>query len=79
MLKYGGALKEAQIIYILKDISTAIAHLHQANVSHRDLKIENVMLSGKKFKLLDFGSALKEQPINDPFNMNSQFSNPTAG
>jgi AP2-associated kinase len=27
------------------------------NVSHRDLKLENVLLHDKRFKLCDFGSA----------------------
>jgi AP2-associated kinase len=33
--------------------------LHKKNISHRDLKLENVLLQDKKFKLCDFGSATK--------------------
>lgn len=31
--------------------------MHSRGVAHRDLKIENVLLEDKKFKLCDFGSS----------------------
>jgi AP2-associated kinase len=31
--------------------------MHSMGISHRDIKVENVLLSGKNFKLCDFGSA----------------------
>lgn len=31
--------------------------MHSKNISHRDLKLENVLLQDKAFKLCDFGSA----------------------
>ena len=31
--------------------------MHQKKIAHRDIKIENVLLHSKKFKLCDFGSA----------------------
>ena len=55
--KYGGALSEAQTIFIATHIAEALVHLHSRKVSHRDLKIENVLLEQKAFKLCDFGSA----------------------
>ena len=33
--------------------------MHNKGFSHRDVKIENVLLGGKSFKLCDFGSATK--------------------
>lgn len=41
----------------MKEISTALVHMHELGIAHRDLKIENVLLENKKFKLCDFGSA----------------------
>ncbi|PFH37223.1 Tyrosine kinase-like (TKL) protein [Besnoitia besnoiti] len=43
--RHQGQLKEAWILHILKDITSGIAHLHAQSVpiSHRDLKIENVL------------------------------------
>jgi len=34
-------------------------HSQVPPVAHRDIKIENVLLHNKKFKLCDFGSATK--------------------
>lgn len=36
----------------------AVSHMHQNSITHRDLKIENILLSGdNNIKLCDFGSA----------------------
>jgi len=34
--------------------------MHDKKIAHRDLKIENVLLENKKFKLCDFGSSSEE-------------------
>jgi len=31
--------------------------MHERGIAHRDLKVENILLHNKKFKLCDFGSA----------------------
>mmetsp|Transcript_19999 Transcript_19999/g.37131 ORF Transcript_19999/g.37131 Transcript_19999/m.37131 type:complete len:404 (+) Transcript_19999:2351-3562(+) len=54
--KYDGRLNLAQILYVMKDICRGVKLLHKLGVAHRDLKVENVLLSQKKFKLCDFGS-----------------------
>lgn len=55
--KYKMNLSEAQIIFIASHVASGLHHLHSKGVSHRDLKIENVLLHNKAFKLCDFGSA----------------------
>ena len=60
IVKYGGkGLNEQQVVHIMKDISRGLLHMHNQNppIAHRDIKVENVLLSNKKFKLCDFGSA----------------------
>jgi len=40
----------------MKDVTQGLVHMHEKGLAHRDIKIENVLLSQKKFKLCDFGS-----------------------
>ena len=60
--KFSGELNEKQILFVLKDIASGVRHMHNMKppVAHRDLKVENVLLEGKKFKICDFGSATTE-------------------
>jgi AP2-associated kinase len=38
--------------------------MHDKGIQHRDIKVENILLEGKSFKLCDFGSASKH--VLDP-------------
>jgi len=53
-------LTENEIINIFYSVCKAVAHLHYQNppIIHRDIKVENVLItSDGKYKLCDFGSA----------------------
>ena len=52
-------IPENNILYIIKEIVNGINYMHSQNppISHRDIKIENVLRFGNNFKLCDFGSA----------------------
>ena len=52
-----GALPVADSARILRDIADAIEHAHAAGIAHRDVKPENVMLSGRHALVMDFGVA----------------------
>lgn len=58
--KYNRQLSQAQVFFITKEICQAILVIHSAGFVHRDIKIENVLLQNKKFKLCDFGSCSRE-------------------
>lgn len=62
MEKFKGELNEPQILFVLRDVTAGINHMHSMNppVAHRDIKVENILLESKKFKLCDFGSATTE-------------------
>lgn len=50
-------LSEPEILKIMLDISLAIYDMHKLRLIHRDIKIENVLISADHhFKLCDFGS-----------------------
>ena len=54
-------IPEHVIIAIIKDICTGVKHIHSLGIAHRDLKLENILLADKKFKVADFGSSEHEE------------------
>ncbi|SCV74186.1 BQ2448_6618 [Microbotryum intermedium] len=58
-------LTETEILKIFSDTVEAVAHMHYQHppLIHRDLKVENILLSPPQtFKLCDFGSTTKPLP-----------------
>jgi serine/threonine protein kinase len=51
--------REAKIIF--REVVSGIEYCHTQNVCHRDIKLENILLTdeGKTVKLVDFGFAIK--------------------
>ena len=48
---------EIQIIKIIKDVSLGLIEIHNSNMAHRDIKIENILLGADNcYKICDFGS-----------------------
>ncbi len=56
-LKREGALPIHEAVRILREVVDALAHAHQHGVVHRDIKPDNVMLSGRHAVVTDFGVA----------------------
>ena len=58
MIEYcKGKVPHHVVLSMASDIAQGIAWMHDKGVSHRDLKVENILLHEQKFKLADFGSA----------------------
>jgi eukaryotic-like serine/threonine-protein kinase len=52
-----GQLPIGSVVSILRDVSKALAYAHQHGVVHRDIKPDNVLLSGGTAVVTDFGIA----------------------
>jgi tRNA A-37 threonylcarbamoyl transferase component Bud32/tetratricopeptide (TPR) repeat protein len=52
-----GPLPVTEVIGILRDVSKALAYAHQRGVVHRDIKPDNVLISGGVAVVTDFGIA----------------------
>jgi serine/threonine protein kinase len=42
---------------MLKDVSLGLKAMHELGITHRDIKLENILYDGIVFKLCDFGSS----------------------
>ena len=52
---------EKELQLIVKELTTAIQHLHHRNICHRDIKPENILYcpKSKMIKIIDFGISKK--------------------
>ena len=63
LLRQRDSFKEEQIFIILKDLLKAVDHVHSNGVFHRDIKLDNVLITNEfKIKLCDFGMSKKVKP-----------------
>ena len=52
-----GALSISEVVGILREVARALAYAHERGVVHRDIKPDNVMLTGGSAVVTDFGIA----------------------
>lgn len=54
----GEQLSEAVVRRFTLQLLQAVSHLHQHNIGHRDISLENLLLKGDSLRLMDFGQAV---------------------
>ena len=64
----GKKASEDNVRVIMKDILKALTYLHSKNIVHRDLKLENILISkDMRIKLIDFGFSTMDNQIHYDF------------
>lgn len=62
----GNTLEDMEVLEIMRDMSSALAHSHSRGTLHRDIKPENIMFNEEgKAVLLDFGIAKAEGKVSE--------------
>ena len=56
----GGGLSEALSLTYLIPVVKVVSYLHSQGIMHRDIKMENLLISGDQVKVTDFGYATRE-------------------
>ncbi len=62
----GGPLDTNQVLKIAGEVSDALAYAHAQGILHRDVKPENIMMSGRSAVVTDFGIARALRAIDEP-------------
>ena len=49
--------EEKELINILMQLTKALSSLQQHHITHRDIKLQNILIKGNKYKICDFGES----------------------
>lgn len=56
IIKAKGGLGETGSLLYFKQVASAIKYLHELNIAHRDIKLENMLIDDEmNAKIIDFG------------------------
>jgi serine/threonine-protein kinase len=70
-LSQGGELPVGEVVRIIAEVADALAYAHKHGVVHRDIKPDNVMLSGRHALVMDFGIAKAVSEATGPSSITS--------
>jgi len=59
----GLVLKYDKVLDLFSQILEGVKHLHRFGIAHRDIKPQNILVSGERLKLTDFGSSFMPEEL----------------
>lgn len=68
LLEWDYAFSKTEITAIMAQLIAVMEYLAVLNISHRDIKTDNVLWTGKQLSLIDFGTASGVSWLNNRFN-----------
>lgn len=66
VIRKRGALPVSEVLWIGENVAEGLAACHQAGIVHRDLSPSNILLSGGRVCLVDFGLAHRTELSDEP-------------
>ena len=64
-----GVIDEQQVCVLMRKLLRAVVHLHEINITHRDLKPDNFLFASKdrdsEVKIIDFGMSIKSLAVTE--------------
>jgi len=67
VLKKEGSFTEPRASKYIRQVVDALKYLHEKNIIHRDLKLENLLLHEDKIKIADFGWSVHSKNRRETF------------
>ncbi|MFT5126418.1 MAG: DNA-binding response OmpR family regulator [Rhodothermales bacterium] len=71
VLAQHGSFSEKRLVQVGLAVAEALAHLDEHELIHRDVKLENILLSGDDVRLVDFG--LTRRRTDETLSVNQEF------
>ena len=59
----GLVVRYDKVLDLYSQVLEGVKHLHRFGVAHRDIKPQNILVSGERLKLTDFGSSLMPEEL----------------
>jgi serine/threonine-protein kinase len=59
----GLVLRYDKVLDLFAQVLEGVKHLHRLSIAHRDIKPQNILVSGERLKLTDFGSSFMPEEL----------------
>jgi DNA-binding response OmpR family regulator len=80
VLAQSGSFNEKRLVQVGLAVARALKHLDEHHLIHRDIKLENILVSGDEVRLVDFGLTRRQSDetlsVNQEFHCSPAYASP---